>query len=287
MKEKIIRKGKKLLLALWLAFGAVAPAAAGRNVYAAQTKDAYGFVTKMYQAILYRSPDAAGLKNWVNRLQTGQANGSDLAYGLFFSPEFVNRNYSDEEFVDRCFSALWNGEKNESLRYQYVRELREDRKSRESVLYRMVGSINYSLLCQSYGISMGPNNVPQSMPQDWNINVTRFVARFYNVALGRKYDANGLNYWCRKINEADNPVQAAKETGYGFMLSAEMTNKHLSNRAYVTVLYKVFLDRNPDTGGLNDWCNRLATNRVNRQTVIDGFANSVEFNRLMASYNIR
>jgi hypothetical protein len=114
-----------------------------------------------------------------------------------------------------------------------------------------------------------------------------FVSRCYTEVLGRKAEVGGLNDWCGRILNASNKKQAAINTATnGFFHSPEYMMKNTTNDQYVRTLYRTFLGREPDTGGYNDWMNRLR-NGTSRDDVMRGFANSTEFDKIMASYGIR
>lgn len=110
-----------------------------------------------------------------------------------------------------------------------------------------------------------------------------FVTRLYQVALERDPDADGFADWVRWLK--DGTVDA-RSCAYGFIFSREMLNRNLTNREYLQVLYRVFMDRAPDAGGLNTWMTGLETGQMSREFVFDGFAYSVEFQRIKDSYGI-
>lgn len=108
-----------------------------------------------------------------------------------------------------------------------------------------------------------------------------FATRLYTVVLGRIPDPAGLEYWgtrlrTRQISFAD--------CARGFLFSQEFLSKNVSDAEYVTVLYRTFLDREPESDGLSYWTGRLASGSVNRSSVIEGFSNSVEFGELCRRY---
>lgn len=110
-----------------------------------------------------------------------------------------------------------------------------------------------------------------------------FVTRLYQVALERDPDADGFADWVRWLK--DGTVDA-RSCAYGFIFSREMLNRNLTNREYLQVLYRVFMDRAPDAGGLSTWMTGLETGQMSREFVFDGFAYSVEFQRIKDSYGI-
>ena len=56
------------------------------------------FVIRFYQLCLNRNADGAGLNGWVDGLLDGSFTGSDVAYGFVFSPEFLEKNITNEEY---------------------------------------------------------------------------------------------------------------------------------------------------------------------------------------------
>jgi hypothetical protein len=67
--------------------------------------------------------------------------------------------------------------------------------------------------------------------------------------------------------------------------SAEFINRNTSNEDFITILYRAFFDREPDTGGYYDWLNQLNSGK-SRQNVLNGFIYSTEFENLCNSYGI-
>ena len=110
-----------------------------------------------------------------------------------------------------------------------------------------------------------------------------FVFRCYQKALGRNADTSGLNNWAEVLlSRRESPKQVA----HGFIFSPEMNSKNLSNEEFIKVLYRVFMDREPDSAGLNSWVNVLRSGQ-SREHVFNGFADSPEFIELCQSYGIQ
>ncbi len=109
-----------------------------------------------------------------------------------------------------------------------------------------------------------------------------FVSRLYNVALGRGYDEEGFYYWCIKLYYGKMDGATVAE---GFLFSTEFQNKTLSNEEYVTILYNVFFDRDPDPVGFEDWVGQLEAGQ-DRANILDGFINSTEWANVCVSFGI-
>ena len=109
-----------------------------------------------------------------------------------------------------------------------------------------------------------------------------YVARIYTKALGRNPEIGGLKYWAGEINaKRRTPVQVAEQ----FFFAPEFTNKKLNNTEYVKVLYRTFMGREADKGGLNYWVGRLNKGE-SRKSVLEAFAGCPEFQKIVKSFGL-
>ena len=99
-----------------------------------------------------------------------------------------------------------------------------------------------------------------------NANLTKFVARCYTQALGRTYETDGLEAWCKVIIERTN---TPKQVAQNFIFSDEFTQKNLNNTEYVKVLYRTFMGREADAGGLAAWVGVLESGSEHRMKVME------------------
>ncbi len=130
-----------------------------------------------------------------------------------------------------------------------------------------------------------------------------YVEHLYLAFMGREADAAGLADWVNKLNHG----VTREEVFNGFAMSAEFKNlcgsygirqgeaiavpatgtfatgpctgceKGDGVGDFVTRLYQVCLDRNPDQAGKDDWCNKLWTRQNTGETTAFGFVFSKEF----------
>ena len=113
-------------------------------------------------------------------------------------------------------------------------------------------------------------------------NTQAYVARIYTKALGRAAEPAGLNYWVGEINaKRRTPVQVAEE----FFFAPEFVNKKLNNTEYVKVLYRTFMGREYDKGGLDYWVARLNKGE-SRKSVLEAFAGCPEFQKIVKSFGL-
>jgi len=232
------------------------------------------FVARLYQLVLNRNYDSNGLQFWSNRLRSG-VTGASVAHGFFFSPEFINRNLCNEDFVDILYLALLGREPDVQGRANWLRNL-ELGFPRENIFAGFVNSPELERLCVQAGIIRG-TYVP---PPGGQVRV--FVTRMYRTALQREPDTIGLNNWT-------NALLSGRATGAsladGFIFSVEMNNRNLTDEQFVTILYNSLLGREPDTQGFNHWVGRLNSG-MSRRNVFIGFVMSVEFAQICRDHGI-
>lgn len=252
-------------------------AAAAQNEKAADKVEA--FVQRFYKNILGRNGSKEEMAGWVNNLKSGREKGAMVGVGFIQSPEFKNKNLNDENYVKVLYKAFFGREADTSGLNAWVKVL-DDGLTRMQVYRGFAESDEFTKLCAEYGIQRG--NVLLTASRDKNEGVTKFVSRCYKLCLGRKADESGLEGWCSQILTGQN---TAKKAAYGFVFSDEFKKKNLSDEEYVQVMYKLFLDREADGGGINAWVKILKEGK-SRLHVFEGFADSPEFQKLCHQYGM-
>ena len=237
------------------------------------------FVKRLYTEVLDRNADPIGLKDWSEQLLNGTKQGAEVARGFIDSKELQDRALTNTDFIIMLYHTFFDREPDE-IGMKYWKEMLESGMSRTYVFRGFAESIEFTKICEKYGIIRG--KVDLTEPMDQNEGVTRFVVRCYRLCLNREPDKVGLNSWCQGI--LDNTC-SAKKTAYGFIFSTEFLNKNMSDDQYVTTLYRTFLDREPDADGKQTWINAL-NGGLTRFDVFNGFADSVEFKNLCESFGV-
>ena len=241
---------------------------------------AAGFVERLYTIALGRSSDPAGSQDWVDAITLRGETGAGCARGFLYSPEFLNKGVSNEEFVTTLYRTFFDREPDQAGFNAWV-EVLNNGTSKEEVIEGFINSTEWANLCLLYGIRNGGTGVP-NIEIEPNQGTIDFATRLYTTCLGREADQAGLMAWARQLsNQRDTGTGAAR----GFFFSSEFTNQNVDNGEYVTRLYRTFMGREPDQAGYNAWVEQLESG-VSREEVFDGFAQSVEFARICASYGI-
>ena len=238
------------------------------------------FVFRMYKICLQRDPDAGGFSYWVDQLNSGKKTGAEAVFNFYESNEMKNRALPNDQYLARLYEGIM-GRAPDAGGYSYWMEMMNAGMSRPYVISGFLTSKEFDNICRSYGINKG--SYSSSEPRDKNLGITGFVSRLYTKLLGRSFDDVGLNYWCGIVLK--NPVRATllKVALDGFLHSNEFINMHLNDTQYLQVLYRAFLDREADAGGMSYWLGQMGSG-MSRDKVAEGFAGSNEFKNIMARY---
>ena len=239
------------------------------------------FVTRCYWLVLGRQPETEGLKAWTELLKAKQLTAAELISGFLNSAEYQSKHKPAEDLVEILYRTMLNRGSDESGRRTWLKVVAEGG-SLNKLINGFSQSPEFKTLCDSYGIEGGSLDAGESQePAAFSEKQIAFVTRCYRVALGREPDSEGLYSWCN--------ILAAKKLSYkevaaAFVFSDEMTSKNLSNEAFVQVLYRLYLDRGADPEGLQSWVSLLNEGKT-RKDVNDGFADSMEFGLITASFD--
>ena len=239
-----------------------------------------GFVWRLYETLLKREADIAGWKAWLQQLDTGAITGAQAAEGFIFSDEFVNQNLSNDEFVERMYATFLNRPSDPKGKAEWV-DCLESGVSRRGIFYGFAESLEFTQLCEKYGIIRG--NVELTEARDKNVGITKFISRLYTKALERNTDVQGLNAWADVIlSGRETPEKVA----FGILFSDEFKNKGLSNEEYLNVLYRVFMGREADPSGFAAW-KKMLDEGWRRDVIFYGFSKSDEFSGILNSFGLQ
>ncbi|MCQ2528502.1 MAG: DUF4214 domain-containing protein [Saccharofermentans sp.] len=114
-------------------------------------KDITEFTKRLYVTCLGRPADSTGLEAWASALANKEGTGASVAYGFFFSDEFVGQNLSNEEYVTRLYRTFMGREPDASGFEAWVGAL-NDGFSREQVFDGFSKSVEFVASCEKAGI---------------------------------------------------------------------------------------------------------------------------------------
>ena|GEM_PF-1856667 len=240
------------------------------------------FVTRLYEICLGRTPAQSEVDYWVDQMLTGKRTSAEVgAAFLVDADEMKNKNLSDKEFVTCCYRAMMGREPDEAGLNDWVNKMGQC-VGRNGVYLGFANSKEFATLCAGYGVT--PGTYTPSEWNDKNPNLTQFIYRQYTKCLGRTAEIAGVKYWCEQVLTGQRTVDQVSTEG--FFHSPEFLGKNMSDEDFVETCYATFFDRASDAAGKADWLNRMKSQGLSRDGVLDGFCNSPEFNNLKNSMGV-
>ena len=230
--------------------------------------DIANFVIRCYNVILWRGPDDEGLEKWVDDLYYGRKNAAQILAGFFFSKEFTDKNYSDNDYVYFLYQAAFDREPDTTGKTNRLKEL-EYGFTRRYSLYYIVKSPEFKKLCAKYGIE--PGSIALKDTLDLNPNETKYVYNVYQNVLGRKPERSGhINNVKYLKNNGARPLIAK------FFNTSEYKNKNKPDSDYITDVFVTALNRTPEASAVTNRLNMLDVG-LTRNYVLKGVLSSSEF----------
>ncbi len=259
------------------------------------TLDNTRFVEQLYRNVLGREADAAGLADWVARLDGGASRGTVLT-GFSESDEFKGRLAGHVETVRLYFLLLRRmpapaelrtgidslegcGQTDTLFAQTYPAGL-SDADYVQAVfrgfLRRDVTAGEQSTFCGALAagtITRGSLVETVVDSAEFNLFVAP-VSRLYLAALQRVPDQPGMDNWVDYLR-AGASLQVMADA---FATSREFLTRYgaLDNQQYVAQLYRDVLGRDADADGLAWWTGLLDSGAMTRGQVLLGFSESQE-----------
>ena len=96
--------------------------------------------------------------------------------------------------------------------------------------------------------------------------IKSFISDVYRKTFSREPEEHGFNYWYNKLISYEYSVRNFLTN---ILNEQEFINKNLSNEEFITAMYSIIANREPDQTGYNYWLNMLieSQNKLNIKTV--------------------
>lgn len=178
-----------------------------KPLFADSAADVTAFVTRFYNQCLDRQPDADGLAGWVNALLNHSISGATVANGFINSPEFLNKNLSNDAYLKIMYKAFFDREADPQGYNDWMGQLNSG-VSRQFVLTGFVNSTEFRNLCAKFGIESGSLNGSRESSSGYSVANTNGVVPifvFHSVMPGSGYEyeisTGQLNELCSLLKQ--------------------------------------------------------------------------------------
>ncbi|MBO7426871.1 MAG: DUF4214 domain-containing protein [Clostridiales bacterium] len=115
------------------------------------SENASAFATRLYSECLGRDPEQDGLNYWSLALTNLDVTGTQAAKEFFYSKEFLNNNYDNEEYLNRLY-ATFMGRQADENGFAYWLDLLNNGTSRDKVFESFSTSPEFKDICSNYAI---------------------------------------------------------------------------------------------------------------------------------------
>ncbi|MBA1259170.1 MULTISPECIES: DUF4214 domain-containing protein [Pseudomonas] len=198
-------------------------------------------VAGVYRDYLGRDTDQAGLTYW----STQMANGMTLASVI--NAIMASQEYQNRTAVERLYqSYLGRSADSAGLSY-WAAQLNSGAMTTNAVAAALIGSAEYQG------------------------NLQGTVNQLYKSYLGREADQSGLNSWVGQISSGAMNIVGVKAAIAG---SAEGQGYA---RSMIQQLYRNYLGREADMGGLNGWMGQVTSGSMTLDDVVTAIKGSAEY----------
>ena len=109
------------------------------------------YVARIYTKALGRDPEAAGLKYWVNEINSKNRTPVAVAEAFFFTPEFTNKKLNNTNYVKVLYRTFMGREADSAGLKYWVNRLNNG-DSRKTVLRAFAGCPEFQNIVKSFGL---------------------------------------------------------------------------------------------------------------------------------------
>lgn len=115
------------------------------------SENAKAFSTRLYTECLGREPEKEGLDFWSLGLTNQELTGTQAAKNFFYSAEFINANYSDDEYINRLYKTFMGRDPETEGKTYWLDQLSKGM-TRDEVFDSFSTSKEFVDICKTYAI---------------------------------------------------------------------------------------------------------------------------------------
>ena len=229
--------------------------------------DVKSFINGLYIGFYNREGDDGGINYWAEEIIYNRNTVAQVVQYFITNEEFKSKNYSDKEYINVLYKALFGREADESGLNYWVEQLRLG-EHRQFILYNLFNSDE----CKDRMTNIGIKNIGQVKMPTVHDKVNSLVDQLYKGFYGRSGDKSGIDYWSNLIISGEKTIADVVEI---FVNSSEMKDKNYSDKQYIEVVYRALLRREVNSKELDYWTDILKSGN-SRKFVLSSNFNSEE-----------
>lgn len=222
------------------------------------------FVMRMYDTVLRRTPDPAGLDSWLDAMDHGMTR-AQVAKGFLGSQEFAlaTGSLSTADYVEYLYNHALDRASDPAGKAGWINYIDSGTMTRADVLMGFSESQEHKLLTA--------DTLNQGL---WHTNDNfQQIEALYDSFANRLPDQAGLIGWADMMDHG----MTLKQVAAGFAGSAEFSahTAGMTNAALVEYMYNTTLNRASDATGKAYWVDQL-DHGMSKGDLLLGFSSSLE-----------
>jgi len=217
-----------------------------------------GSVTRLYESLLDRAPDAGGLDYWMRQL-AGDGALEGVSQAILGSTELAGTvPQANGAYVAWLYDQVLGRTVDAGGLAYWTASLTNGDVSRAELALALVDSDEKLQTVASHDVAIGATDLG-------------VLIRLYDALYDRRPDADGLNYWIGRSEAGISLADIADN-----FVDADETTSGLDDQAFVARLYQVALEREATAIELSEWTALLGNGQVDRGDVLLALADSAE-----------
>lgn len=230
-------------------------------------------VTRLYDTVLHRIPDQAGLDLWVDSMEARGVTFKAVATAFLNSAEFqaATGHLSNADYVEFLYQSALGRASDAAGKAHWVGQLESGAMDRADILIGFSESPEHRNLTATL-VEQGFFDTDDAY---------QTIALFYDSFAGRLPDEAGLVHWAEALKSG---AMTLDQVADGFAYSKEFQNliAGMTNAELVEFMYQNTLGRASDPAGAAYWIDRL-DNGMDHGDLLIGFSQSEEHFHLIGT----
>jgi len=217
-----------------------------------------GSVTRLYESLLDRAPDAGGLDYWMRQL-AGDGALEGVSQAILGSTELAGTvPQANGAYVAWLYDQVLGRTVDAGGLAYWTASLTNGDVSRAELALALVDSDEKLQTVASHDVAIGATDLG-------------VLIRLYDALYDRRPDADGLNYWIGRSEAGISLADIADN-----FVDADETTGRLDDQAFIARLYQTALERAATAIELSEWTALLGNGQVDRGDVLLALADSAE-----------
>ena len=170
---------------------------------------------------------------------------AEVQFELYSPAKSKIRSVTIKDDIGQEIKGVWNNSTN-TLKLEGLKADTDYKNVDVSFVLENGATVKYTLDSFTTKVETTENKPEKPIGE-----VSNFVERVYKIALGREPEVEGWNFWIDKLQNKE--ITATEFIAENLMTQKEFVERELSKSEFVTTMYSLIVNREPDDEGQKYW----------------------------------